>query len=129
MLHEGGVSYSDIGLNYQWKNLLSLPKNWTIIFNLNGSSASRNQFSNIKPQFETSLSVRKDVGKWQLTAGASDLFNTVRERWSMDTNGVYFNKWNNPHSQGVYLRAVYTFNPAKSKYKGGQAGQSEMQRL
>lgn len=129
VLHEGGVSYSGIGLNYQWKNLLSLPKNWTIIFNLSGSSAGRNQFSYIKALFETSLSVRKDIGKWQLTAGASDLFNTVRERWSMDTNGVYFNKWNNPHNQGVYLRAVYTFNPAKSKYKGGQAGQSELQRL
>jgi hypothetical protein len=129
VMHEGGTSYSGIGLNYQWKNILSLPKNWTIIFNLNGSSASRNQFSYIKALFETSFSVRKDIGKWQLTAGASDLFNTVRERWSMDTNGVYFNKWNNPHNQGVYLRAVYTFNPAKSKYKGGHAGQSELQRF
>ena len=129
VLHEGGASYSGVSLNYQWKNIFSLPKNWTVIFNLNGSSASRIYFAQYKSMFEAGISIRKDIGKWQLTAGVSDLFDTVRERWSMDTKGSYFEKWNNPHSQGIYLRAVYTFNPSKSKYKGGQAGQSELNRL
>ncbi len=129
VLHVSGISHSDIGLMYQWQNLITLPGNWMITCNLDGTSAFHYQNSYQYSNFNTDISVRKDIGAWQLMCGVNDLFNTSRSRWKREGNGVYFYKWLNVHDHGFYVRATYTFNPAKSKYKGGQAGQSEMNRL
>lgn len=129
VLHDNSQSFSGSALTYQWKNIWSLPGMWTITFNLDGHSARWQQFTYEKPLFSANMSVRKDIGNWQLRVGVLDIFNTSRERWRMDTYGTRFEKWNNPHNHGVYIRVQYSFNPAKSKYKGGQAGQSEMNRL
>lgn len=129
VLHVSGISHSGIGLMYQWQNLITLPGNWMITCNLDGTSAFHYQNSYQYSNFNTDISVRKDIGAWQLMCGVNDLFNTSRSRWEREGNGVYFYKWLNVHDHGFYVRATYTFNPAKSKYKGGQAGQSEMNRL
>ena len=129
VLHVSGISHSGIGLMYQWQNLITLPRNWMITCNLDGTSAFHYQNSYQYSNFNTDISVRKDIGAWQLMCGVNDLFNTSRSRWKREGNGVYFYKWLNVHDHGFYVRATYTFNPAKSKYKGGQAGQSEMNRL
>ena len=129
VLHNDGQSYSGACLTYQWKNIWSLPQKWTITFNIDGRSAKYTQTIYEKPYFTASMSIRKDIGNWQLRAGMLDIFNTSRERWTLDTYGTHFEKWNNPHNQSVYVRVAYTFNPAKSKYKGGSAGQSELNRL
>ena len=121
--------YSGIGLDYQWKNLISLPKDWIINVNLMGYSAKTTILRHFRPDFEAELSVRKTIGHWQLTAGLQDILNTTRESYWQKMNGIYFVKHDNYNLQGFYLRAVYTFNPAKSKYKGGEAGQSERERL
>lgn len=121
--------YSGIGLDYQWKNLISLPKDWIINVNLMGYSAKTTILRHFRPDFYTELSVRKTIGHWQLTAGLQDILNTTRESYWQKMNGIYFVKHDNYNLQGFYLRAVYTFNPAKSKYKGGEAGQSERNRL
>jgi hypothetical protein len=129
VLHDNSQSFSGSALIYQWKNIWSLPGKWTIIFNLDGHSARWQQFTYEKPSFCANMSVRKDIGNWQLRVGALDIFNTFRERWSLDTYGTRFVKWYKPPEHGFYVRIQYTFNPAKSKYKGGQAGQSELDRL
>lgn len=129
VLHVSGISHSGIGLMYQWQNLMTLPGNWMITCNLDGTSAFHYQNSYQFSRFNTDISVRKDIGAWQLMCGVNDLFNTSRSRWKREGNGVYFYKWLNVHDHGFYVRATYTFNPAKSKYKGGQAGQSELNRL
>ena len=121
--------YNGIGLDYQWKNLISLPKNWIINVNLMGYSAKTTVLRHFRPDFEAELSVRKTIGHWQLTAGLQDILNTTRESYWQKMSGIYFVKDDNYNQQGFYLRAVYTFNPAKSKYKGGEAGQSELNRL
>jgi len=129
VLHDNSQSFSGSALTYQWKNIWSLPGKWTITFNLDGHSARWQQFMYEKPSFSANISVRKDIGNWQLRAGMLDIFNTSRERWWMNTYDARFEKWNNPHNHGFYVRVQYSFNPAKSKYKGGQAGQSELNRL
>lgn len=129
VLHDNGNSYSGASFIYQWKNIWSLPRKWIITFNIYGSSAKYTQFINEKSYFTALMSIRKDIGNWQLRIGMLDMFNTSRERWSLDTYGTHYEKWEDLHYQGVYIRVAYTFNPAKSKYKGGQAGQSEMNRL
>lgn len=129
ILSNDGSNYSGVGLNLQWKNIVSLPRQWTITFNINGNSAKWIHFMHMKPELSANISVKKSIGNWLLTAGANDIFNTLRERWTRDTYGVQFEKRLNNHEHGFYVRVQYSFNPAKSKYKGGQAGQSELNRL
>lgn len=129
VLHLDGVSHSGIGIIYQWQNLISLPQKWMITCNMSGSSAAHYQNTWQHSRFNCDFTVRKDIGSWQFACGVNDIFNTSRSRWSKEDNGVTYEKWNNPHNRGLYLRASYTFNPAKSKYKGGEAGQSELNRF
>jgi hypothetical protein len=129
ILHDNGESYCGIGFNYQWNNHISLPRQWTVIVVLDGNSAQYDSFAYCMPYFNSSVTIQKQIGNWSLSGNVSDIFDTYRDRWSLTTNGVRYEKWNNPHARGFYLRAVYTFNPSKSKYKGGQAGQSELQRM
>lgn len=129
ILSADGKSFNDISLRYLWRNILALPKQWTITLYLSGRSAKQESFIYRKSVFFSSLRVQKKLGQWQLTAGLIDLFNTSRDRWSLTTNGVAYDLWSNPHERGFLIRVSYIFNPAKSKYKGGQAGQSEMKRL
>ena len=70
-------------------------------------------------QFQTR---KRHLCSWSLTPLQSR--NNFRERWSLDTYGTRFEKWYKPPEHGFYVRIQYTFNPAKSKYKGGSAGQS-----
>lgn len=122
-------NFNGVGFDYQWKNLLTLPKDWVINVNMTGNSAKTFYLNRWRPNFEAELSVRKNIGNWQLTIGILDLFNTSRESFLRDVNGTHFDKHDNYNQQGFYLRAVYSFNPTKSKYKGGQAGQNELDRL
>jgi hypothetical protein len=39
-----GLKYNTPCLNYSWKNVLSFPKNWTIVFNMNGHTKGDGQF-------------------------------------------------------------------------------------
>ena len=128
-LHVNGQSFSGVGLDYQWKNLFVLPKAWIISLNLTGNSAKISSVRHAYADFCANTTVRKTIGQWQLTAGLTDIFNTSRESFWCYMNGTHFDKHNNYNQQGFYLRAVYSFNPVKSKYKGGQAGQSELNRL
>lgn len=128
-LHFQGKSYSGVGLFYNWDNLLTLPKQWTIIVALSGNTNYTNQAIWQHANFKADASVRKTMGNWQLTLGANDIFNTHREQWEYDINGVHFDKWDNHHSQSIYVRAIYTFNPAKTRYRGGNSGKNELERL
>lgn len=129
-MHYNGHSYNKPVFSYMWKNIINLPAQWMITFNLNGSSYGHSQFTAEHSSFNSDLSIKKRFKKsLDLYAGVSDLFNTYREQWSMNIDDIRFSKWNNPDYRHVYLRIVLHLNKAKNKYKGGSAGQSERNRL
>ena len=64
----------------------------------------------------------------RLNLSITNLFNTSRERWRLDTNGIIFEKWNDDGRRTIMLSATYRFNQSKSKYKG-TASTSELNRL
>ncbi len=61
--------------------------------------------------------------------GVQDIFHTDREVWNLDTNGVYSSKWRKSDSRCVLLTLQYSFNSARSKYRGTGAGNDEKNRL
>jgi hypothetical protein len=64
----------------------------------------------------------------RLNLKVTNLFNTSRERWSLNQNGVYFDKWNDGGRRTLKLTVTYRFNQTKSKYKG-EASTDELKRL
>lgn len=129
-MHYNGHSYNKPIFSYMWKNIITFPTQWTITFNLNGSSYGHSQFTAEHSSFNSDFSIRKRFKKsLDLYVGVSDLFNTYREQWSMNMDEIWFYKWNNLDYRHIYLRMVLRLNKAKNKYKGGSAGQSERNRL
>lgn len=64
----------------------------------------------------------------RLMLSVTNLFNTSREKWRLDTNGILYEKWNDNGRRTFLLTATYRFNQSKSKYKG-TASTSELNRL
>lgn len=64
----------------------------------------------------------------RLMLSVTNLFNTSREKWRLDTNGILYEKWNDDRRRTFLLTATYRFNQSKSKYKG-TASTSELNRL
>ena len=64
----------------------------------------------------------------RLMLSVTNLFNTSREKWRLDTNGIVYEKWNDNGRRTFLLTATYRFNQSKSKYKG-TASTSELNRL
>lgn len=59
---------------------------------------------------------------------ASNLFN-AKEKGYSEYNGVYTSHWVDNRQPSISLTISYSFNPAKSKYKGKTAGEDELRRL
>ena len=60
---------------------------------------------------------------------ATDIFNTRNNDWRMDTYGITMNKYQSYDRRGITLSVQYQFQPKKSKYKGKEASEVEMNRL
>ena len=58
----------------------------------------------------------------------TNIFNTSREKWQINTNGVISNKCNDNDKRTFKLTVTYRFNESKSKYKG-TASTDELKRL
>lgn len=58
----------------------------------------------------------------------TNVFNTSRERWDKDTNGITLEKWKDAGRRTVALTVTYRFNKSKNKYKG-EASTDELRRL
>ena len=79
--------------------------------------------------FSSTFSVTKRINNWRLSCGAADIFNIQRTKGYQEVGLLRKDYWRKSSSRGFYFRTTYTFNPSKSKYKGGVAGQSEIERL
>lgn len=64
----------------------------------------------------------------RLMLSVTNLFDSSREKWRLDTNGILYEKWNDDGRLAFLLTATYRFNQSKSKYKG-TASTSELNRL
>lgn len=118
--------------SYYFDNTFSLPCDWTITANINGSSSGdmhTNRFGT------TWFTMDASVGKsfldkaLQLKVSATDIFNTANNDWTMNTCGVTVAKRQSYDRRGISLSLIYRFNPRKSRYKGAPASESELNRL
>lgn len=126
-----GRQYNEPYFTYGWRNLITLPKDYLLSVDMWGTSKGQLKLVNYKPNFRTDITVNKSFLNRNLNASVclTDIFNTDREWWYSTQDNIYFYKWNDRDSRGVYLQLTYTFNPSRSNYKGKGAAGSELNRL
>ncbi len=118
--------------SYTFGNTFSLPREWLITANIGGSSRGymhTNCFS--ATAFEMDASVGRTFLDKSLTVklSATDIFNTSRNDWSMNTCGIRVDKYVSYDRRGVSLDVIYRFRPRQNSYKGKAAAETEMNRL
>ena len=115
-----GRDYNKPYFSYEFDNLFRLSKYINLSCNLWGTAAGNLYLSNFNPTFRTDIGLNAYLFKNKLAIWLkiSDLFNTDKERWHSNMNGIYFAKDRNLDTRGVMLQLRYSFNPQRSKYKG-----------
>lgn len=118
--------------SYYFDNTVSLPNNFLLTLNAHGRTKGdmhTNRFENT--WFSSDISISKSFfnKSLQIKMSATDIFNTSNSDWTMNTYGVFVNKQQSIDYREISLSATYRFNPKKSKYKGQNASDSEMERL
>lgn len=115
-----GRDYNKPYFSYEFDNLFRLSKYINLSCNLWGTAAGNLYLLNFNPTFRTDIGLNAYLFKNKLAIWLkiSDLFNTDKERWHSNMNGIYFAKDRNLDTRGVMLQLRYSFNPQRSKYKG-----------
>lgn len=126
-----GRKYNTPCLNYSWKNVLSFPKNWTIVFNMDGHTKGDGQFYTSEKALVnyTDIYIAKRTTNWTFRVGMKDIFHTFKDNGYDQIGDITHRHWTDLRQQYVYVRCIYRFNSTKSKYRGGDAGASELNRL
>ncbi len=123
-------TYNKPHYSYMWNNIIQLPKDFQLALNMRGNLRGNLDISIYKPAFRTDIKLSKRFydNKLSVVLNATDIFATDLERWSMNTDVVDYNKWNDGDRRGFSLQLTYRFNPSKTKYKG-QGASGEINRL
>ena len=129
-LEYNSIKYTKPIAKYSFKNLFSFPKSYTATLNFSGCTAGNDGLLYYKHNFTTSASLIKSFPFGLMVAlSIEDIFHTSRERWMVKTPDIEATKWLKGDTQCFTLTLRYSFNTARSKYKGKGAGNSEINRL
>lgn len=113
-------------------NTINLPCNFTLGADINWTSDGNADWDlsyYYSDFYFSAYCIRSFLNdKLRIKLGIENAFNTSREKWLMETNGISMAKWRNYGRRMVELTVTYTFNPAKKKYKG-EAASNEIQRM
>ena len=126
-----GRNYNQPIFTYSCKNVITLPREWQVVVNFEGHTQGNGNAYTTRAAllYDSDVFVSKKIGNWTLRVGANDLFHSFKDdgyEWHGD---IFHRHWTDLNAQCVYVRATYRFNTAQSKYKGGTAGESEMNRF
>ena len=124
-------TYNSPYCSYRWNNLFQLPKDFQLSLTMWGALKGHSDVSLNRAFFRTDMKLNKSffANTLDFTIHVTDIFATSREKWSMQTGIVYFDKWNDSDRRGINLQVTYKFNASRSKYKGQGAAASELNRL
>ena len=113
------------------KNMVVLPKNTFVFFNILYSSLAHDGLNTSHQQFRVDMNVSKALAKnkWNLNLAVTDLFNTYSNRKWMQTADVLNWSVGNNVMRKVELTVSYNFNSTRNKFRGTGAGNAEQRRL
>lgn len=123
-----GISYNRPQCGLQWQNLIVLPQNWYIMVNANGNLKGNADTYTSRPKLNVNLTVQKNMNNWWFRLMASNIFNAKEKGYSHYVD-IYNSHYVDFRQPTISLTISYSFNTARSKYKGKTAGESELKRL
>ncbi len=125
-------SFNHPMLALQLGNIVTLPHEWLLQadFQMHTHGYQQNAWFDCTNTI-LSLSVSKDFCKHRLNVKltGNDLFNGGINRFTLYSNRMMFQKWEDDDSRCIQLSLRYRFNVTPSKYKGTGAGNAEKNRL
>ena len=122
------MDYGHPQAGLQWKNLVVLPRQWYIVLNASGSLKGHSNTYMAHSSINVGMSIQKNMKNLWVKLAASNLFN-AKEKGYSEYKGIYTSHWVDNRQPNISLTISYSFNPAKSKYKGKTAGEDELRRL
>lgn len=130
-LHFQEKKYNKPYYFYRWNNLFQLPGEYLFSVNMWGKLKGHSDVTFNRSVFSVDLKLNKSflAQTLDVTLNITDIFATSREKWSMQTGKIFYDKWNDGNRRGVSLQIAYKFNASRSKYKGQGAAGSELNRL
>ena len=127
-----GMDYNKPIVTFEMQNMVSLPHNLTLgadmNWNTSGNNAAEIHYAYSDFNFDAYCIKTLFNNRLTLKFSIENLFNTSRETWVMETDGIRLEKWTDQPRRTFMLSAKYIFNPAKKKYKG-EAASSELNRF
>ena len=126
------TTYNRPILSYYFNNTLSLPSNWTLTANINGSSSGdlhTNSFAASWFTIDASLGKTLLNNALTLRLSATDLFNTSCNSYTISTYGITLNRRQSYNLRSLSLTLIYNLHPRPSLYKGTPASATELNRL
>ena len=113
------------------KNVVSLPKDTYVFFNILYSSLAHDGLNTNHQQFRVDINMSKALAKnkWNLNLSVTDLFNTYSNRKWMQTADVVNWSVGSNTVRKVELTVSYNFNSTRNKFRGTGAGNAEQRRL
>lgn len=125
------TSFNKPMYSFTLDNVLSLPHDWQIGADFWFYSAANSQNCFIKPTQQISLSVRKSFfnDNLILQLKAVDILDRATDKVTIYSGDIQTYMYNHHEPRNITFTVRYTFNKARSKYKGTGAGKSEKRRM
>ena len=96
-----GLSYNHPSYMIEWKNLITLPKDWKIIVNANGHLRGNADTYMARPMMRMNMAVQKQMNNCRLKFGVSDVFNSKEKGYSQYVNAYTSHYVNNYGSSPI----------------------------
>ena len=125
------TSFNKPMYSFTLDNVFTLPNNWQIGADLWFYSAANSQNCYIKPTQQISLSVRKSFfnDNLILQLKAVDILDKATDKVTIYSGDIQTYMYNHHEPRNITFTIRYTFNKARSKYKGTGAGKAEKRRM
>lgn len=125
------TSFNEPMYSFTLDNVFTLPHNWLLGADLWIYSAANSQNCYIKPTQQFSLSIRKSFFKDNLILQlkAVDILDKATDKVTIYSGDIQTYMYNYHEPRNINFTLRYTFNKARSKYKGTGAGKAEKRRM
>lgn len=125
------MSFNRPMYSFTLDNVFTLPNDWQIGADFWFYSAANSQNCYIKPTQQIGLSVRKSFfnDNLILQLKAVDILDKATDKVTIFSNDIQTYMYNHHEPRNITFTVRYTFNKARSKYKGTGAGKEEKLRM
>jgi hypothetical protein len=103
-----------------FQNTFEFPQLFDLLVEFSGNTNGNTNIAYYYNSYRVNIGLVKifSNGKLRLNLKANDIFNSDKEKWTMNINNINTSKRGINNFRGITFSATYLFNNTKSKYKG-----------